>query len=96
MKKKEFLTAVAEISGLSLSVVEAVLRTAGDVVADCLAAYNDEAVRVPGFGTFEPREVLPRHLWRAAPDGGMLPVPGKRGARFRPARRFLRVIEGKE
>jgi hypothetical protein len=53
MKRGEFVTTVANITGLSDSVVLDVLEASGDVLADLLREdKSGEAASVPGFGKF--------------------------------------------
>ncbi len=51
MKRTELVTAVAEKTGVSESLVDSVLKTVLDTIT-CSLAHGDE-VTLPGFGTFK-------------------------------------------
>lgn len=97
MKRGEFVTTVANITGLSESVVLDVLESAGDVVADLLRDDKaGEAASVPGFGKFTaPRGVLAS--WGSTPGGVVerVEVPAAdRSVKFAPGKSFRRMFSG--
>lgn len=90
MKQNEFVTTVANVSGLSKAVVRDVLETAGEVVADTLHQTGEASVSVPGFGKFEP-DVLT--ITRYNHETGERQADGRlRIAHFSPGKRLRETV----
>lgn len=100
MKRGEFVTTVANITGLSESVVLDVLEAAGDVVADLLRDDRaGEAASVPGFGKFtEPCVSLDRSLMCGSLGDIGFQGDGRplgRVINFAPGKSFRKMFVGK-
>lgn len=91
MKKKEFLTTVANVCGIPVGDVEHVLLTAGEVAADVMGELPEgQSVAVPGFGKFEV-DVM------AAAFQDQITRPGLKTTRipyFEPSRKFRKTVAG--
>lgn len=100
MKRGEFVTTVANITGLSESVVLDVLESAGDVVADLLRDDKaGEAASVPGFGKFTAPCVS---LDKSLMSGSLADIglrrderPVGRSINFAPGKSFRRMFIGR-
>ncbi len=83
MKKKEFVTDVADFTGLSTHVVKQVLCAAGFLAGDALG--DGETVPVPGFGKFIPAPVI---LVELAPETGRTMRRSEQQMFFQPGKAF--------
>lgn len=95
------MTTVANITGLSESVVLDVLEAAGDVVADLLRENKaGEAASVPGFGKFTAPSIklVQPFLPGSPPVMGQrwqVERPSARSVKFAPGKSFRRMFIGK-
>lgn len=94
MDQAEFIRTVANVSGVSQSVVRDVIETAADVIAETLGQRGEESVAVPALGKFHPRDRLPR-LGRNPKTGEELSLPGVRHSKFVPGKRFRDRVAGR-
>lgn len=83
MNKKMLLDAVATASSETVATVERVLRAFVDVTTDAL--YEDDEVRLPGFGTFKATTRKARKA-RNPHTGETIDVPEKRAPKFKPSK----------
>lgn len=93
MKQSELVITVANLTGLSKSMIQEVLETASEVVADVIRTNPDEGVAFPGLGKFSARERQAR-MGRNPRNGDEVMIAGKRIARFRPALSFAGRVAG--
>ena len=83
MNQAQLIFSVASISGESKKTVEAVLKTAGDVIAAGLVEEG-EAV-LPGLGKLVTQQKDAREA-RNPKTGETIPVPAHKAVKFRPAK----------
>ena len=80
MTRKELVRAVAERTGMSLAEADAAVKASLEALTRALA--GGEAVRLPGFGTFEVKHRQAR-TGRDLRTGAPIAVPASRAVRFR-------------
>ena len=74
MTRKELVRLVTERTGMSLAAADAAVKASLEALTQALA--RGDAVRLPGFGTFETKH-------RPARTGAPVAVPASRAVRFR-------------
>lgn len=79
MNQSELIMTVAQVSGESKKAVEAVLKTAGDVIQNALTEGAD--VVLPGIGKLHVKTSAPR-TGRNPATGESIQIPAKTSAKF--------------
>lgn len=92
MNTQELIQTVANVTGHPCRTVRNVLETAGDVVAETLAAGEDQAVAVPRLGKFRVKARAAREI--KLPSGVTYVAQAKNGVRFGPSIDFVRRLNG--
>ena len=90
MNKNEFVTAIAEKSGLTKKDAEAALNAYTEVVTDALKA--GDSVQLIGFGTFEVRERAARQ-GRNPPTGEAIEIAAAKVPAFKPGKALKDAIQ---
>lgn len=90
MNKNEFVTAIAEKSGLTKKDAEAALNAYTEVVTDALKA--GDSVQLIGFGTFEVRERAARK-GRNPHTGEAIEIAAAKAPAFKPGKALKDAIQ---
>ena len=90
MNKNEFVTAIAEKSGLTKKGAEAALNAYTEVVTDALKA--GDSVQLIGFGTFEVRERAARQ-GRNPHTGEAIEIAAAKAPAFKPGKALKDAIQ---
>lgn len=90
MNKNEFVTAIAEKSGLTKKDAEAALNAYTEVVTDALKA--GDSVQLIGFGTFEVRERAARQ-GRNPHTGEAIEIAAAKAPAFKPGKALKDAIQ---
>ena len=90
MNKNEFVTAIADKSGLTKKDAEAALNAYTEVVTDALKA--GDSVQLIGFGTFEVRERAARQ-GRNPHTGEAIEIAAAKAPAFKPGKAFKDAIQ---
>merc|ERR1719162_2777902 len=93
IRKKEFVSLMAEELGYTKLDAELALTTALDLIAENLTAGNK--VVLPGFGTFEPRTRSARK-GRNPKTGAEIDIQASIGAGFSPAKALKDKLNGRD
>lgn len=90
MNKNEFVTAIADKSGLTKKDAEAALNAYTEVVTDALKA--GDSVQLIGFGTFEVRERVARQ-GRNPHTGEAIEIAAAKAPAFKPGKALKDAIQ---
>ncbi len=90
MNKNEFVTAIADKSGLTKKDAEAALNAYTEVVTDALKA--GDSVQLIGFGTFEVRERAARQ-GRNPHTGEAIEIAAAKAPAFKPGKALKDAIQ---
>ena len=90
MNKNEFVTAIAEKSGLTKKDAEAALNAYTEVVTDALK--SGDSVQLIGFGTFEVRERAARQ-GRNPLAGETIEIAAAKAPAFKPGKALKDAIQ---
>ena len=90
MNKNEFVTAIAEKSGLTKKDAEAVLNACTTVITDALK--SGDSVQLIGFGTFEVRERAAR-TGRNPHTGENIEIAAAKVPAFKPGKALKDAIQ---
>ena len=90
MNKNEFVTAIAEKSGLTKKDAEAALNAYTEVVTDALK--SGDSVQLIGFGTFEVRERAAR-TGRNPHTGENIEIAAAKAPAFKPGKALKDAIQ---
>ena len=91
MNAKELVMTVANLNDLPRLIVRGVLESAGDVIAETLAA-GDESVIFPRLGSFKSLRRAQRRM--LLPNGQERLVVSKRAGKFVPGQAFRKRVNG--
>ncbi len=94
MTEKEFIRAVANVTGYSNDHICEVLQVAVAVIGEVLAQQGDESVAVPRLGKFKPSVRTVRRV-RDPSTAEDIPVLVRRIVLFSPSKRLRAVVGGR-